>query len=230
MSFGLNIRNDTGRIAFSTAYQNYQFDSKKTLNIVSGNLGIVEFNVTSERIPLVFVAPSTDLQKAPYVARIRHNGGLSWTVGVANGNPSGELICYVFTAPNVAQSNGFGINVFNEEGVPTFTSGRLALKIAGFHVTSFYEGSTGTYPITQPLTSGVIPEQWASNSSSVGSNIFFTQPPQVASFSIAAQRASATQVRFNESTLVFLGGGGVTSSYVVFGGYYILFIDRTLYD
>jgi hypothetical protein len=230
MSYGINIKNDAGKIAFSSNYPCYQFSSK--IVVAPGSNAIASFNVNSTKIPLVFVAPANSTD-SPFVKAVVSNGGSSWTVEVSNGLNNQNVICYLFTVPENPQTAGFGINVFDQNGAVNFTTARRALKITGFHITTTFSGSAGAqHPATQSLTSGSIATSWASSSPNCGVYVGpAVQPgaPQRICRAVAAQRGSSTQVNLSRSALSFIAPAP-EDEFSVLGGHYILFIDRTLYD
>lgn len=226
MSYGLNIYNDAGLLAFSSDYSCYKFLGKFTLprTGVAGQQYAI-LTVTSARAPLVFIAPNST--EAVAVAGISVSG-TTWTINVESISlrTLTTINVYVFTVDQTL-GTGYGINIFDASGNVTFSTVDRTLQISGYIISN---AQTQVSTINnQALTYGSIPTNYATMTGLIGWEIRIVGPAtQLYSYGI--NKVNATTVGFTPTRLLFQTAAPGSPSATVMGNQYAMFIDTDLYQ
>ena len=245
MSYGLNVLNDAGNIAFTTNYPCFSFVGKyvvtRTLSAgdfpaaLTGNY--CSLDVTSVNCPLVFVAPN-NANDSVKVISAKNNGNGTWTIrftglSIQSGNidsPSNltTLTAYVFSSDNIP-ATGYGINVYSSSSSVNFSTARKALKISGKIISPNYNQAFVQY-YDSALSYGSIPTSWAASSPSVGYRLQGLSPISGSGIviSLGVSALTSSTVRYKSSCAI--GSFNFVTAINLPGGAYTMFIDTSLYN
>lgn len=149
MSFGFRVLNEDGRIAAGSDLANLFFSSKGLLSV--GTSGVLEPTHSSDSV-VFYKTPLPLVRRAGmlYLASMgSYNKG--WWSGQATA--SGTIEYFVFSPPPAVNTEPFGINIYDENGNPTFNNSRAALKVVSVvnHSGDNYQ-SVGVTKVYIPFT------------------------------------------------------------------------------
>lgn len=233
MTFGLNILSSSGDIAFSTENRSYSFSTR--LTIFSTTIGATQVYRTTISstfgMPLLFYVPTS-----PGIgysgANITSVSGSDYTFSIYTSDTQTPSITplqvYVFL-PQSTTATGYGLNVYDNSGNVTFSTGTRTLKIQAYYITQ----TSNVYP-TPPslsLTFGSIPSQYAICSASFGGQAQAISPGIGTRLWMMGARITTGGVMEFGRVLIAGGVSNPLFNYTfMVGRQYVPIIDKSLYD
>jgi hypothetical protein len=162
-SYGIEIHNATGDIQITQDYANYQLIAQGTIGSATSNSIPVQLTYPAQAnntIPLVFVRPHSD---GVYVGGCLFDSSAPGLTGFGAGawvvcSGAFDYKIYGITSTIAVDASGFGLQVFDTSGNPTYDSRKSVPRIQDVVVvnTIYPAPATSAYPFA-PYDSPVVP-------------------------------------------------------------------------